>query len=95
MSNELKELMEQLGQALERVVRDSDQIRGIISEIEKSGHEASFSLAVLPGGFKGKGSELRRTIYGSGKGHGTRSSAHRVSAFDRRFLRALKIELPD
>ena len=94
MSNELKELMEQLGQALERVVRDSDQIRGLISEIEKSGHEASFSLAVLLGR-KGKGSELRRTIYGSGKGHGTRNSAHRVSAFDRRFLRALKIELPD
>jgi len=94
MSNELKELMEQLGQALERVVRDSDQIRGLISEIEKSGHEASFSLAVFLGR-KGKGSELRRTIYGSGKGHGPRSSAHRVSAFDRRFLRALKIELPD
>ena len=94
MSNELKELMEQLGQALEKVVRDSDQIRGLISEIEKSGDEASLSLAVTLG-FKGKGSELRRTIYGSGKGQGTRSSAHRVSAFDRRFLRALKIELPD
>jgi hypothetical protein len=94
MSKELKELMEQLGQALEEVVRDSSRIRGLIQEIEKSGHEASLSLAVLLG-LKGKGAELRRTIYGSGKGHGTRSSAHRVSAFDRRFLRALKIELPD
>ena len=94
MSNELKELMEQLGQALEEVVRDSSRIRGLIQEIEKSGHEASLSLAVILG-LKGKGSELRRTIYGSGKSHGTRSSAHRVSAFDRRFLRALKIELPD
>ena len=94
MSNELKELMEQLGQALEEIVRDSSRIRDLIREIEKSGHEASLSLAVLLG-LKGKGAELRRTIYGSGKGHGVRSSAHRVSAFDRRFLRALKIELPD
>ena len=94
MSNELKELMEQLGQALEEIVRDSSRIRDLIREIEKSGHETSLSLAVLLG-LKGKGAELRRTIYGSGKGHGARSSAHRVSAFDRRFLRALKIELPD
>ena len=94
MSTELKELMEQLGQALEDSIRDSDRIRGLIREIEKSGHEASISLAVLLS-FKGKGAELRRTVYGSGKGQGVRSSAHRVSAFDRRFLRALKIELPD
>jgi hypothetical protein len=94
MSNELKELMEQLGQALEEVIRDSDRIRGLISQIENSGHEASLSLAVLLG-LKGQGAELRRTVYGAGKGHKARSSAHRVSAFDRRFLRALKIELPD
>ena len=94
MSDELKGLVDKLSRALGESIRQSDEIGKLLKKIEDEGFDANITLAVILG-LKNRNTEIRQVIYGPEKNKVKRTSSRRVSAFDRRFLRALKIELPD
>jgi len=94
MSEELKKLVEQLGRALEETIRDSGRIRGIMERIEEAGQDSGITLAILLG-LRAQNREIQRIVYGPEKGKDRKVSPRRISAFDRRFLGALRIQLPD
>jgi hypothetical protein len=94
MSEELKSLIDKLSRALGDTIQESEKLSGILKEIEEGGHDASITMAVILG-LKNRGTEIRQIIYGPEKNQVKKSAARRVSAFDKRFLRALRIELPD
>ena len=94
MSDELKGLIDKLSRALGESIQQSDEIGKLLKKIEDEGFDANITLAVILG-LKNRSTEIRQVIYGPEKNKVKRTSSRRVSAFDRRFLRALKIELPD
>ena len=94
MSDELKGLIDKLSRALGESIQQSDEIGKLLKKIEDEGFDANITLAVILG-LKNRNTEIRQVIYGPEKNKVKRTSSRRVSAFDRRFLRALKIELPD
>jgi len=94
MSEDLKKLMEELSNVLGEVVRDSSRIRGLLRKIEEKGADANLTLAIILG-IKDKRTEIQKIVYGSEQVTERKSSVRRISAFDRRFLRALRIKLPD
>lgn len=94
MSDELKGLIDKLSRALGETMQSSDEIRRLLKEIEDEGYEANITLAVILG-LKNRNTEIRQVIYGPEKNKMKKTSSRRISAFDRRFLRALRIELPD
>jgi uncharacterized protein (UPF0335 family) len=94
MSDELKGLIDKLSRALGESIQQSDGIGKLLKKIEDEGFDANITLAVILG-LKNRNTEIRQVIYGPEKNKTKKTSSRRVSAFDRRFLRALKIELPD
>jgi hypothetical protein len=94
MSDELKGLIDQLSRALGDGIEQSEEIRHLLKQIEDEGFDANITLAVILG-LKNRNTEIRQVIYGPEKSKVNKTSTRRVSAFDRRFLRALKIELPE
>jgi hypothetical protein len=93
-SEELKILMEKLSQALSGVIQESTQVRSLLRKIEEGGYDANLTLAVVLG-LKDKSTEIHQIVYGPENSKSKKSTARRISAFDRRFLRALRIRLPD
>lgn len=94
MSDELKKLLEELSEAIGEAVRDSSRVRELLARIEKSSADPNLSLAVVLGA-RDRKTEIQKFVYGFEGSGGKKSGARRVSAFDRRFLRALRIRLPD
>lgn len=94
MGNDLKRLVDQLSRTLRRVVRESEDIGALLRRIEEGGYDATVTLEVLLG-LKDRNAKIQKTIYGPEKTRGMKAASRRVSAFDRRFLRALRIRLPD
>lgn len=94
MSDELKILIDKLSRSLGERIQQSEEIRSLLKRIEDEGFDANITLAVILG-LKNRNTEIRQVIYGPEKNKMKKTSSRRVSAFDRRFLRALKIELPD
>jgi uncharacterized protein (UPF0335 family) len=94
MSEELKSLINKLSRALGDTIQQSQELSGILKEIEGEGFDANITLAVILS-LKNRNTELRQIIYGPEKNRVKKSAARRVSAFDKRFLRALRIEIPD
>lgn len=94
MSEELKGLIEQLSLALGNIIQESDHIRGLIRRIEDGGTDANLTLAVILG-LRNKNTEIQQVVFGPEKNKGKRTNLRRISAFDKRFLRALRIELPE
>ena len=94
MSDELKILIDKLSRSLGERIQQSEEIRSLLKRIEDEGFDANITLAVILG-LKNRNTEIRQVIYRPEKNKMKKTSSRRVSAFDRRFLRALKIELPD
>ena len=94
MSEELKKILEELSEAIGEAVRDSARVRELLGRIEKSSADPTLSLAVVLGA-RDRKTEIQKFVYGFESAGGKKSSSRRVSAFDRRFLRALRIKLPD
>ena len=89
----LKGLMEELGRVLGEVIQDSERVKELLKLIEKSGYAANLTLAVVLGPNE-RHAELRQIIYGKEKTE-RKTASRRLSAFDKRFLRALRIQMPD
>ena len=94
MDEELKKLLEELSTALGEAVKDSARVRELLKKIEQSSAGTNLSLAVVLGA-RDRKTEIQKFVYGFEGSQERKSSARRVSAFDRRFLRALRIRLPD
>ncbi len=94
MSEDIKNLVEQLSVALGDVLRESGKVRDILRKIEEAGVDTNTTLAIVLG-VHGQNTEVHKIVYGKDRQQGVRASQRRVSAFDRRFLRALRIQLPE
>lgn len=94
MSEEIKNLMEELSTVLGDVVQESEKVRNILQKIEAAGADPNITLAIVLG-VHGQHTEIHKIVYGKDRQQGFRATQRRVSAFDRRFLRALRIQLPD
>lgn len=94
MNNDLKRLIDKLSRALRKVIRESEDIGALMRSIEEGGYDATVTLEVLLG-LRDQSREIQKTVYGPEKARGRKTASRRVSAFDRRFLRALRIRLPD
>ena len=93
MSEETKKLLDELREALRDAVSDSQRVRGILKRIEEKDHITNLSLTVILG-LKDQPAEIQQIIYGSKRSERT-SSVRRLSAYDRRFLKALRITIAD
>ena len=94
MDEDLKALLEQLSGALREEIRDSAQLQEILREIESRGYRVSLSLGVVLGR-SDSGEEIQETLLGPATGAERGPAARRLSAFDRKFLRALRIQIPN
>lgn len=94
MSEEIRNLVEQLSVALGDACQESEKVRNILKKMEEAGADASITLAIVLG-VQGQNTEIHKVLLGKDRLPGLRPSQRRVSAFDRRFLRALRIQLPE
>lgn len=92
MNKELKGLMEKLSRALGEVIQESEQVRLLLRQIEDAGFDVTLAVML---GVQGQNTEIQQVVYGPDRNAGQKASPRRISAFDKRFLRALRIQLPD
>ena len=94
MSEEFRNLMVQLSHALGEALQESDKVKNILRRIEDAGADSGITLALVLG-MQGQNTEIHKVVLGRERSQGIRATQRRVSAFDRRFLRALRIQLPE
>jgi hypothetical protein len=97
LDDRLKELMQELGNAINESLSDSDRIAGAIGEIKRAGYDVFLVLEATIGfnkrdeddnsGAEGVGSEQPRLFESTGK--------IRLTTQDQKFLRALKISVEE
>jgi hypothetical protein len=92
MDDELKALVERLSQSLRDAIRDSEKLQEALRELEGRGFTPSLTLGVVLGK-NDRGEEIQETLIGPGAQERP-VSIRRMSAFDRKFLRALRIQMP-
>lgn len=95
MDDELKSLIEQLSAALRDAIRDSEKLQEVLREIEARGITPSLTLGVVLGRTETgeRSEEIQETLLGPAVPDRP-VSIRRLSAFDRKFLRALRIQMP-
>ncbi|MBV9499584.1 MAG: hypothetical protein JO138_09440 [Acidobacteriaceae bacterium] len=100
MDERLKDLMQELGNAINESLSDSDRIAGAIGEIKRAGYDVFLVLEATIGFNKREdgdessvGETPERESDGSGKFEST--GKIRLTTQDQKFLRALKISLEE
>ena len=99
MDERLKELMQELGNAINESLSDSDRIAGAIGEIKRAGYDVFLVLEATIGFNKRDGSEdSEETTTESEESrpvHYESTGKIRLTTQDQKFLRALKISLDE
>jgi hypothetical protein len=91
MEEPIKDLMKQLGEALNESLQDSEKVQKLLREMEEKGYSLTLSLAVIIGSGQSPKSPRRRTRPASAEvGKGLEAQP---TPFDRKFLKALKIKI--
>jgi hypothetical protein len=95
MDDELKGLLDQLGLALKDAIRGSEKFQEILREIESRGYTPSLTIGIVlaRAGTGERSEEIQETLVGPAIADRP-VSIRRLSAFDRKFLRALRIQMP-
>jgi hypothetical protein len=95
MDDELKGILEQLSTALRDAIRGSERLQEILREIESRGITPSLTMGVVLGRPDSgeRPEEIQQTLIGPAMTDRP-VSIRRLSAFDRKFLRALRIQMP-
>jgi len=95
MDDDLKGLLEQLSTSLKDAIRGSEKLQEILHEIVGRGYTPSLTGGVVLGraGTGERAEEIQETIVGPAVPERP-VSIRRLSAFDRKFLRALRIQMP-
>jgi hypothetical protein len=95
MDDDLKGLLENLSTALKDAIRGSEKLQEVLREIENRGYTPSLTVGVVLGraGTGERAEEIQETLIGPAVSERP-VSIRRLSAFDRKFLRALRIQMP-
>jgi hypothetical protein len=95
MDEDLKPILEQLSQTLRDAIRGSEKLQELLGEIENRGFTPSLTLGVVLGRTETgeRAEEIQETLIGPSVPERP-VSIRRLSAFDRKFLRALRIQMP-
>lgn len=95
MDEDLKPILEQLRQTLRDAIRGSEKLQELLGEIENRGFTPSLTLGVVLGRTETgeRAEEIQETLIGPSVPERP-VSIRRLSAFDRKFLRALRIQMP-
>ncbi|MGA3205342.1 MAG: hypothetical protein ABSF12_22830 [Bryobacteraceae bacterium] len=100
MEDRLKELMQELGNAINESLSDSDRIAAAIGEIKRAGYDVFLVLEATIGFNKreeGEESEDGETVEIEAPPETTRRKVGKIklTSQDQKFLRALKISIDD
>ena len=98
MDDKLKELMQELGNAINESLSDSDRIAGAIGEIKRAGYDVFLVLEATIGFNKREDEENHLdddTETSSPPVHFESTGKIRLTSQDQKFLRALKISVEE
>ena len=96
MDDRLKELMQELGNAINESLSDSDRIAGAIGEIKRSGYDVFLVLEATIGFNKRDESADDESEEGeTEKTHFESAGKIKLTSQDQKFLRALKIAIDE
>lgn len=96
LDERLKELMQELGNAINESLSDSDRIAGAISEIKRAGYDVFLVLEATIGFNKREDEELESQAEREPRRPVTDSKGKiRLTTQDQKFLRALKISIDE
>jgi len=98
LDDRLKELMQELGNAINESLSDSDRIAGAIGEIKQAGYDVFLVLEATIGFNKREDDDDGETLSQDGAAKSVRyESAGKISltSQDQKFLRALKISVEE
>jgi hypothetical protein len=99
LDERLKELMQELGNAINESLSDSDRIAGAIGEIKRAGYDVFLVLEATIGFNKREdGSDSETVDAERGSEHSVQYESTgkiRLTTQDQKFLRALKISLDE
>jgi hypothetical protein len=92
MDDELKGLLERLSLSLREAIKNSEKFQETLRELESRGTSPSLTLGIVLGKNE-RAEEIQESLLGPGAQERP-VSIRRLSAFDRKFLRALRIQMP-
>jgi hypothetical protein len=95
LDDRLKELMQELGNAINESLSDSDRIAGAIGEIKRAGYDVFLVLEATIGFNKRDENEADEPTDGSSRVHVESNGKISLTSQDQKFLRALKISVED
>lgn len=95
LDDRLKELMQELGNAINESLSDSDRIAGAIGEIKRAGYDVFLVLEATIGFNKRDENEADELTDGTGPVHVESNGKISLTSQDQKFLRALKISVED
>ncbi|MGQ9633273.1 MAG: hypothetical protein ACUVXB_03415 [Bryobacteraceae bacterium] len=100
MDDQLKDLMRELGNAINESLSESERISAVIEEIKEAGYEVFLVLEATIGFNKCESSRAAESSEGGGEQEPCepeRSGASKIrwTSHDQKFLRALKIAVDD
>jgi hypothetical protein len=95
LDDRLKELMQELGNAINESLSDSDRIAGAIGEIKRAGYDVFLVLEATIGFNKRDENETEDLNDGAGPVHVESSGKISLTSQDQKFLRALKISVEE
>jgi len=99
LDDKLKELMQELGNAINESLSDSDRIAGAIGEIKRAGYDVFLVLEATIGFNKREDEENHSegddSDNSSAPVHYESTGKIRLTSQDQKFLRALKISVED
>ncbi len=99
LDDRLKELMQELGNAINESLSDSDRIAGAIGEIKRAGYDVFLVLEATIGFNKRDGEDGDSESSESGNAnrpvHFESTGKIRLTSQDQKFLRALKISVEE
>jgi len=98
LDEKLKELVQELGNAINESLSDSDRIAGAIGEIKRAGYDVFLVLEATIGFNKRDGEEGSADAATDSSGEPVRYEANgkiRLTSQDQKFLRALKISVEE
>lgn len=95
IDDNLKPLLEHLSNSLRDAIRGSEKVQELLREIEERGLTPSLTLGIVLSRTEtgGRAEEIQETLIGPATAERP-VSIRRLSAFDRKFLRALRIQMP-
>ncbi len=91
MDKDIKDIMKRLGSAINDTLQDSEKIQKLLQELESKGFTLTLSLAVMVG-INNFNNPRRRPRQPAAAGEG---EGNPTTAFDRKFLKALRIKLTE